>query len=103
MKLKAGLFILLFPFGLLAAKPAEPTKQEAKADAKATAKKNIKYTSTSESFDSQLVEGQIYRPDLSVVTGDTEADSFGVVRLRKNFEDHAKYDDQIQINSEVVK
>ncbi len=47
---------------------------------------------TSEDFSSQVVEGQIYRPDLSVVTGDTDADSWGVIRLRKDFRDHAQFD-----------
>lgn len=39
-------------------------------------------------FDSQVVEGQIYRPDLSVVTGDTDMSNMGVLRLRYNFADH---------------
>ena len=41
------------------------------------------------SFDQQLVEGQIYRPDLSVVTGDRMEDSDGLLRLRQDFGDHA--------------
>ena len=43
-----------------------------------------------EDFDSQVVEGQIYRPELSVVTGDNEGNSFGLLRLRHDFEDHIK-------------
>ena len=41
----------------------------------------------SHSFDSHLVEGQIYRPDLSVVRGDVTLGGFGVLRLRNNFVD----------------
>ncbi len=52
----------------------------------------VKAPTKTEDFDSQLVEGQVYRPDLSVVTGDTDNHGFGVLRLRKNFKDHAKND-----------
>lgn len=48
-----------------------------------------KYTkSKQENFDAQLVEGQVYRPDLSVVTGDTSLGGFGALRLRNDFVDH---------------
>ncbi len=49
------------------------------------------------SFDNQLVEGQIYRPDLSVVTGDTSMTGTGVIRLRKNFYDHEQFETQQEI------
>lgn len=39
------------------------------------------------SFDSKTVEGQIYRPDLSVVTGDTDLEGEGLLRLRSHFMD----------------
>ncbi len=42
-----------------------------------------------ESFDAQVVEGQVYRPDLSVVTGDTSLGGFGMLKLRNDFVDHA--------------
>jgi hypothetical protein len=41
-----------------------------------------------ENFDAQLVEGQVYRPDLSVVTGDTSLGGFGTLKLRNDFVDH---------------
>jgi hypothetical protein len=63
----------------------------------------VKGPSKAENFDSQLVEGQIYRPDLSVVTGDTDSNSFGVIRMRANFDDHAKNDKGEVIKSEAVK
>ena len=40
------------------------------------------------SFDSQVVEGNVYRPELSVVTGDTELGGTGVLRLRTELKDH---------------
>ncbi len=46
--------------------------------------------SQKEDFDSQVVEGQIYRPELSVVTGDNTGNSLGLLRLRNDFEDHIK-------------
>lgn len=60
--------------------------------AMAAKKMPVKTTTKTENFESQLVEGQIYRPDLSVVTGDTDKRGFGVLRLRSSFEDHAKND-----------
>ncbi|MEQ1877916.1 MAG: hypothetical protein ABL958_14840 [Bdellovibrionia bacterium] len=41
-----------------------------------------------ENFDAQVVEGSIYRPDLSVVTGDTSLGGFGTLKLRDDFVDH---------------
>jgi len=43
-----------------------------------------------ENFDAQVVEGQIYRPDLSVVTGDTSLGGNGALKLRDDFIDHAQ-------------
>lgn len=58
--------------------------------AKATTK--AKTEKRSHSFDSQVVEGQVYRPDYSVVTGDAPGEGWGVLRLRANFDDHAASD-----------
>ena len=90
-KLIGTLAILFFSFMALAAKETSK-KQSAAPSVK------IKAPTKAENFDSQLVEGQVYRPDLSVVTGDTDSNSFGVIRLRANFEDHAKND-----NGEAIK
>ncbi len=47
------------------------------------------------SFDnSQLVEGEIYRPDYAVVTGENPGEGWGVLRLRKNLSDKAATDNQ---------
>jgi hypothetical protein len=43
-------------------------------------------------FDKQLVEGEVYRPDYSVVTGEAPGEGWGVLRLRRSFQDHAKTD-----------
>jgi hypothetical protein len=39
-------------------------------------------------FEETLVEGQVYRPELSVVTGDTALGGLGLLRLRADFKDH---------------
>lgn len=59
----------------------------AKAPAKAGKTQN-----RSHSFDSQVVEGEVYRPDYSVVTGDAPGEGWGVLRLRADFDDHAATD-----------
>ena len=71
-----------------AAKDIKDTKEDNKISKAPSVK--IKAPTKAENFDSQLVEGQVYRPDLSVVTGDTDSNSFGVIRLRANFNDHSK-------------
>jgi hypothetical protein len=43
-------------------------------------------------FDAQTVEGEVYRPDYSVVTGDAPGEGWGVLRLRPNFDDHTLSD-----------
>jgi hypothetical protein len=58
-----------------------------------------KYKATKEmSFENHVVEGQIYRPDLSVVTGDTALGGLSVLRLRTDLRDLVK-----QQAGEVVK
>lgn len=64
-----------------------PTAQQKKLQA---AKNNM-------SFDNQLVEGQIYRPDLSVVTGDTALTGHGLIRLRPDFTDHMQFETSQEI------
>lgn len=46
------------------------------------------------SFESQVVEGEIYRPDYSVVTGEAPGEGWGMLRLRANFDDHARTDQE---------
>lgn len=47
------------------------------------------------SFDnSQLVEGEVYRPDYAVVTGENPNEGWGVLRLRKSTNDKQATDNQ---------
>ncbi len=43
-------------------------------------------------FDGQVVEGEVYRPEYSVVTGEAPGEGWGVLRLRTDFKDHAQTD-----------
>ncbi len=38
-------------------------------------------------FESLLIQGQVQRPDLSMITGNGEEDSDGLLRLREDFTD----------------
>jgi len=38
-------------------------------------------------FESLLIQGQVQRPDLSMITGNGEEDSDGLLRLREGFTD----------------
>lgn len=68
---------------------AAPAKQEAKKnESDPKVKRQL-------SFDnSQLVEGEIYRPDYAVVTGENPGEGWGVLRLRKSFSDKQATDNQ---------
>lgn len=67
--------------------PAFAAKTAATKPAKATQNR-------SHSFDSQVVEGEVYRPDYSVVTGDAPGEGWGVLRLRADFDDHTLTDQE---------
>ncbi len=59
----------------------------------AKSKPEVKKPNTkSHNFDSQVVEGEVYRPDYSVVTGEAPGEGWGVLRLRPDFEDHSVTD-----------
>lgn len=45
-------------------------------------------------FDAQTVEGEVYRPDYSVVTGDAPGEGWGVLRMRPDFDDHKVSDNE---------
>lgn len=60
--------------------------------ASALVKKPAKRQAKNMSFDNQLVEGEVYRPDYSVVTGEAPGEGWGVLRLRRNFNDHSRTD-----------
>ena len=49
---------------------------------------NVKYKSGKDiDFEELLIQGQLKRPELSVVTGDSASSGDGLVRLRENFVD----------------
>jgi len=53
----------------------------------------VKYRSGKEiRFDELLIQGQMKRAEMSVVTGDQAEFSNGLLRLRENFLDHAAVD-----------
>lgn len=55
--------------------------------------KNIKYKSSGDvNFEEMLIQGQIKRPELSVVTGNTSKGSDGLLRLRDHFIDRIQMD-----------
>ena len=55
--------------------------------------KNIRYKSGKEvNFEELLIQGQIRRPEISVVTGSTEKGTDGLLRLREDFLDRVAED-----------
>jgi len=82
------LFILTFLVaGVVFAANTEPESQAAKA-AQPLAAPQVKYKSGKEiNFEELLIQGQLKRPELSVVTGDASGAGDGLVRLRENFVD----------------
>ena len=53
--------------------------------------------------DDQLVEGEIYRPDYAVVTGEAPGEGWGVLRLRPDFRDHRASDEEARAQSQAAK
>jgi hypothetical protein len=65
----------------------------------ATDATQVKYRSGKEiKFDELLIQGQMKRAEMSVVTGDQAEFTNGLLRLRENFLDHASVD----LGEEVV-
>lgn len=59
---------------------AAPSKEAAEPTVKYKAGKQL-------DFEQLVIEGQLKRPELSVVTGDSDEGSNGLLRLRENFID----------------
>ncbi len=65
----------------------------ASGEAPEPASKAVKYKGAKDlNFDELLIEGALKRPELSVVTGDSDQDQTGLLRLRENFIDRMTVD-----------
>ena len=54
----------------------------------ATPSPKVRYTSSKDvNFEQLLIQGQLKRPELTVVTGSTDQGADGLLRLRENFVD----------------
>ncbi len=63
------------------------------ADEPQNAKSGIRYKSGKEvNFEELLIQGQIRRPEIAVVTGDTDNRTDGLLRLREDFLDRVAED-----------
>lgn len=83
VKLGAGL-VLSLGLGVFCAGTASAAQDAAT---------QVKYRSGKEiRFDELLIQGQMKRAEMSVVTGDQAEFSNGLLRLRENFLDHAALD-----------
>lgn len=91
------LTILLGNLAMAAEPPAgakdseTPTAQAAEEGGEA--KKGVRYRAGKDvNFEELLINGQIQRPEISVVTGNTAQGSDGLLRLRENFLDRVTID-----------
>lgn len=74
-----------FLVGTAAWAQEEPLKEPSVSQVKYRSGKEIR-------FDELLIQGQMKRAEMSVVTGDPSELSDGLLRLRENFLDHAALD-----------
>jgi hypothetical protein len=65
---------------------AAPSKDS--TEGKAPAEPTVRYKAGKDlNFEQLVIEGQLKRPELSVVTGDSDEGANGLLRLRENFVD----------------
>ncbi len=83
--MRIGLVILTLVFFSQATLAAKPKKTSDLQTVKYKAPKEI-------NLDSLVIEGQLKRPDLSVVTGESESSRDGLLRLREDFSDRLAED-----------
>jgi hypothetical protein len=58
------------------------------ADESSAPKSGVKYRQQKDvNFEALLIQGQLKRPEVSVVTGNTPQGADGILRLRENFND----------------
>lgn len=74
------LVILFFSGRLWAAVDSEPANEVNPPTVRYKAGKDL-------NFEQLIIEGQLKRPEMSVVTGDSDENSNGLLRLRENFVD----------------
>ena len=87
----SGVIVLAMMAAPIASR-AEVNTASPQAGAVASASQ-VKYKSGKElRFDELLIQGQMKRAEMSVVTGDPAEVSDGLLRLRENFIDHASVD-----------
>lgn len=85
--LSVALFLLLSGAISLPLAAAE-SKSAAETPTDAPANSNVKYkASKAVNFEELLIQGQLRRQEIAVVTGDTPAGTDGLVKLRENFLD----------------
>jgi hypothetical protein len=78
--------VLLAPSGCFA-QDSDPKKTPEAPDSK------VHYKSEKDlSFDELLIQGQLRRPEITVVTGNAEQGTNGLLRLRENFLDRIAND-----------
>lgn len=66
---------------------------EAAPNPKATGSGNVKYRRAKQlDFEKLLIEGNLNRPEMSVVTGESADDINGLLRLREDFVDQITLD-----------
>ena len=78
-----GFVLFLLAFTISAAQ--NPVKVEV---AKNKGDQKVRYSKSKKlDFESLLIEGQLKRPEISVVTGNSGGDDSGLLRLREDFSD----------------
>lgn len=72
---------------------AATTPVSATPEAKASPAPHVRYKGGKDvDFEALLINGQLQRPEISVVTGDSGADGNGLLRLREDFIDQLAAD-----------
>lgn len=73
-------------------------------DPAAEVQNQIKYKSGKDvGFEEMLIQGQLKRPEISVVTGNAAQGADGLLRLRENFLDRIAIDQGESVNAEENK
>jgi hypothetical protein len=89
-------FILHFIFGLMSFGISSAFADETSHSTTtqfSEAKPQVKYQAAKDvNFEEMLIQGQIRRPEISVVTGNTQQGADGLLRLRENFTDRIQMD-----------